>query len=220
MPSCRLALFAAALLLLLPLGIRAEPRDTERSGTRLTAAEPLPWSPDPPFAPAVKRMSALTSVGRQVFNDPSLSASGKMSCASCHDPAHAFGPPNDLPVQLGGKHLDAPGTRAVPSLMYGEFTPPFTEHFFDEDRGDIDQGPAGGRTWDGRVDRARDQIKIPLLAPNEMANESPAAIADAVKSAPYATELRTLFGDKVLDDPTAALDALGASLEAYLEYRP
>jgi len=35
--------------------------------------------------------SALTpaTLGRDIFFDPSLSASGQMSCATCHDPAHA-----------------------------------------------------------------------------------------------------------------------------------
>ena len=220
MPSRCLAFFTAALLAALPSAIRADPAHGAQSATRVAVAESLPWPADPAFAPTAERVSALTRLGRQMFNDPALSASGRMSCATCHDPAHAFGPPNDLPVQFGGKHLDQPGTRAVPSLMYGAFTPPFTEHFFDEDRGDVDQGPAGGRTWDGRVNRTRDQVRIPLLAANEMANESPAALADAVKSAPYEAEFRALFGDKVLDDPNAVLDGLGASLEAYLEYQP
>src|SRR5882724_8045523 len=47
-------------------------------------------------------VAAMTDVGRAMFSDPALSASGKLACASCHDPAHAYGPPNDLAVQLGG----------------------------------------------------------------------------------------------------------------------
>ena len=72
-------------------------------------------------------------LGRRIFFDESLSASGKMSCATCHDPAHAFGPPNALSVQLGGATLDQPGHRAVPSLKYLQVVPQFTEHFFDSD---------------------------------------------------------------------------------------
>src|SRR5437016_10262793 len=41
----------------------------------------------------------LTELGRALFSDATLSASGRMACVSCHDPAHAYGPPNDLPVQ-------------------------------------------------------------------------------------------------------------------------
>ena len=54
-----------------------------------------------------------------------------MACATCHDPNHAFGPANALPVQLGGGDLRQPGLRAVPSLKYLQVVPQFTEHFFD-----------------------------------------------------------------------------------------
>ena len=76
------------------------------------------------------------------------------------------------------------GLRAVPSLRYLQATPQFTEHFYDsDDEGDasIDNGPTGGLTWDGRVDRGRDQARLPLLSPLEMANDSPAAVVAAVR---------------------------------------
>ena len=117
--------------------------------------------------------------GGSLFFDPALSASGRMACASCHDPAHGFSAPNALSVQLGGPDLQRPGIRAVPSLMYGQDTPAFTEHYYEsEDEGDesVDQGPTGGRDWDGRVDRARDQAVLPLLDKNEMANANPGAV--------------------------------------------
>ncbi|HEY2256192.1 MAG TPA: cytochrome-c peroxidase, partial [Variovorax sp.] len=83
------------------------------------AAEDTPKPPIPAPAPnpAVVRAQAA-ELGRAIFFDASLSASGKMSCASCHSPAHAYGPPNDLAVQLGGPGLDMPGLRSVPSLRY------------------------------------------------------------------------------------------------------
>ncbi len=78
------------------------------------------------------------------------------------------------PVQRGGAATRAPGVRAVPSLMYMQNVPPFTEHFFDSDGDDsIDQGPAGGRTWDGRAQSAHDQARVPLFSPFEMANREP-----------------------------------------------
>ncbi len=49
--------------------------------------------------PSVPAMAAL---GKALFFDPALSASGRLACASCHSPAHAYGPANDLSVQLGG----------------------------------------------------------------------------------------------------------------------
>jgi cytochrome c peroxidase len=76
---------------------------------------------DAPAAP----LSAMARLGRKMFFDPTLSASGKMSCSSCHDPGHAYAPANSLPVQLGGTQLRLHGVRAVPSLTYLERTPRF-----------------------------------------------------------------------------------------------
>ena len=64
---------------------------------------------------------------------------------------------------MGGPYLDQPGFRAVPSLRYLQAVPQFTEHFFDsDDEADesVDNGPTGGLTWDGRVDRGREQARI------------------------------------------------------------
>src|SRR5579871_942947 len=57
----------------------------------------------------VPSVAGMTEVGRDLFFDRTLSASGQMSCASCHDPGSAYGPPNDLPVQLGGPDGRLPG---------------------------------------------------------------------------------------------------------------
>src|ERR1700675_2289195 len=72
-------------------------------------------------------LSLAAQVGARMFFDPRLSASGKMSCATCHDPAHAYGPPNGLAAQPGGARMSEAGTRAVPSLRYQEFTPPYED---------------------------------------------------------------------------------------------
>ncbi|HVZ13967.1 MAG TPA: cytochrome c peroxidase, partial [Bauldia sp.] len=139
----------------------------------------VPPGPDPgPLSRQAnsERVAALMDLGHRMFFDSGLSASGTMSCATCHDPTYAFGPPNALPVQLGGPHLDLPGVRAAPSIKYLQATPQFTEHFFDsEDEGDesVDNGPTGGLMWDGRADRGQDQARFPLLSPFEMANAGP-----------------------------------------------
>jgi cytochrome c peroxidase len=145
-------------------------------------------------AEAFRRAQALRELGRKMFSDPSLSASGKVSCGSCHDPAFAYGPPNSMSVQPGGKDGKQHGARAVPSLRYLQAIPPFSEHYFDESAGDdsIDNGPTGGLTWDGRVDRGRDQARIPLLSPYEMANPTPAAVVASVRKASYAPAFRKL----------------------------
>jgi cytochrome c peroxidase len=167
---------------------------------------------------AYARAAALEALGRTLFFDPSLSASGQMSCASCHDPAHGFGPPNALPVQLGGKDLRQPGLRAVPSLKYLQALPQFTEHFFEsDDEGDdsVDNGPTGGFTWDGRMDRARDQASFPLLSPFEMGNDSAADVIARARSASYAADLRKLYGDAIFDDTGKAFAAIAHALEVF-----
>ena len=76
--------------------------------------------------PRAAPLSAMAQLGRQIFYDATLSSSGRLSCASCHSPQHAYGPPNEGPVMLGGPNLSTQGARAVPSLAYLERQPPFS----------------------------------------------------------------------------------------------
>jgi cytochrome c peroxidase len=168
--------------------------------------------------PASKAMAAL---GRALFFDRSLSASGKLACATCHDPGHAFGPADDRSVERGGADNARPGVRAVPSLTYTQNVPPFTEHFFDSEGDDsVDQGPAGGRTWDGRAETAHDQARVPLLSPFEMANSSPQEVAAKVRRAPYAAEFRETFGGHVFDDAALVFKGVLLALETYQQSPP
>jgi cytochrome c peroxidase len=161
-------------------------------------------------------VAAMTALGRALFFDSSLSASRKLACATCHDPAHAFGPPNDLPVQSGGPDGRQPGVRSVPSLMYEQNIPPFSEHYFESDENDsVDQGPAGGRMWDGRSQSAHDQARVPLLSAFEMANAGPEAVIEKVEHAGYAEQFRAAFGANIFADPARAFDAVLMALEAY-----
>lgn len=167
---------------------------------------------------AFARAEALTALGKKMFFDPALSASGKQACSSCHDPHHAFGPATASPVEMGGPNLDQPGVRAVPSLRYLQAAPAFTEHFYDsEDEGDesVDNGPTGGLTWDGRADHGKDQAKIPLLSPFEMANKDEAAVTAALRKAAYADAFKAAFGTDVFDHPGDALDAAAEALGTF-----
>ena len=158
----------------------------------------------------------LTALGRKLFFDPVLSASGKTACASCHDPAHAYGPPNARAVQLAGADGKTPGFRAAPSLRYLHKVPPFTEHFFEADGNDSeDQGPAGGHTWDGRARSLHEQATLPLFSPLEMANRDGAQVVARVKAAPIAGALREAFGPHVFDDNETALRAILLCLEVF-----
>src|SRR5665213_1912239 len=149
------------------------------------------------------QVQALAALGHALFFDPSLSSSGQVACSTCHDPAHAFGPPNALAVQLAGTDMLQPGVRAVPSLKYLQAVPSFTEHFFEsEDDADesIDNGPTGGLTWDGRSDRGRDQAGFPLMSAFEMGNKDQAEVAGRVLAGGYGERIAAIAG------PGAATD--------------
>ncbi len=164
------------------------------------------------------RVRALSALGEAMFQDPRLSPSGRLACASCHSPEHAFGPPNALAVQLGGGDMRQPGARAVPSIRYLQAVPQFTEHFFEsEDEADesIDNGPTGGLTWDGRVDSGHDQARIPLLSLFEMANGSPEEAARNALAAGYGPQLAAIYGDEVLGEPTRVFDGMLKAFEVY-----
>jgi cytochrome c peroxidase len=166
----------------------------------------------------VPSAAALTAIGRALFFDPALSASGSLACASCHDPRHAFASPNARAVQRGGADRRQPGVRAAPSLMYEQNMPPFTEHFFDSDGNDgVDQGPAGGTLWDGRAQSAHEQARVPLLSEFEMANASADDVVVKVARAPYAAQFRRAFGESVFDDRGRAFKAVLLALEAFEE---
>ncbi len=158
----------------------------------------------------------LVALGRSLFSDKALSASGQVSCASCHDPAHAYAPSNRLPVQLGGPAQNLPGLRAVPSLTYHQGIPGFQEHFFDNDGNDSeDQGPTGGLDWDGRADSGHEQAAGPLLSAFEMANPDIEAVVAKLRTSPNAAAMRAAFGPRVLDDSKHAWNGLLLALEVF-----
>jgi cytochrome c peroxidase len=150
----------------------------------------------------------IVAVGRQIFFDPALSASGRMACASCHSPTHAYGPPDGLAVQLGGVQRDRQGARAVLTLRYTlNRTPVWSKQFVSNPAERLlegDEPPVGGFGWDGRFNSLHAQAEFPLLAPNEMANPSPAAVVDKLKRAPYAKDFRREFGSRIFQHPARA----------------
>jgi cytochrome c peroxidase len=161
-------------------------------------------------------LSPAAQLGRRLFFDPALSASGKQSCASCHSPEHAYGPPNDLSVQLGGPDMKQPGRRAVPSLRYLEFTPKFTRDYRIPGPDDSEEeGPTGGFTYDGAVDSLHEQALIPLLSPYEMANRNAAAVTARLRDAGYAAVFKQVSGTDLGRDPQRALEQATLALEAF-----
>ncbi|WP_061535109.1 cytochrome-c peroxidase [Collimonas arenae] len=190
-------------------------------------------------------LSAVAEVGKKIFYDQSLSASGKLSCASCHNPDNAHAPANGLAVQLGGRHVQAQGGRAVPSLRYHEHAPAFSIgpdiKPDEDDKGAVLQAaakanpiapavakstlqpaaamqevvPQGGFDWDGRAINLTDQAGGPLLAANEMANKSATQLLAKLKAAPYAKDMLQLFGPAVFTSPNLALGEAYYALALY-----
>jgi cytochrome c peroxidase len=183
--------------------------------------------------PANRPLSVMAQLGRRLFYDPRLSASGRLACASCHDPARAFGPPGGRAVVLGGADARSPGDRAVPSLEYLYRQPAFTIGPDLENGTDVPVNlgqqaqaagrqtrvlksaltpqaaatnlvPQGGLFWDGRVNTLQQQAGGPLFNAAEMAATRASALATL--EAHYASDLRLLFGPGVFANPHLALD--------------
>jgi cytochrome c peroxidase len=152
------------------------------------------------------------TLGEKIFADTSLAASGAMACATCHDPAHAHAQSNALAVQSGGPGLDVPGFRAVPSLQYLSFTPPFS--FAD------DGTPTGGFNRDGRAKDLLIQALRPLFAAHEMANATPADLVARLAATPYAAEFQQVFGRDIFDDEQATVLAVTFALAQYQRLDP
>jgi cytochrome c peroxidase len=204
-----LALSVAVLLSCLSACGGKSPAASTKAGAG-TPSAPATATP----ATAGKPLSLAAQVGQKLFFDVALSGSGKQSCATCHDPDHAYGPPNNLAVQLGGAQMTDFGNRAVPSLRYQEYTPPYAD-LLDNPDGISAPGPGGGFTWDGRAGTLAEQAAIPLLDPHEMANASGADVAAKVKAAPYAPLFLQAYGERAFDDPAAAFKNIGAALQAF-----
>jgi cytochrome c peroxidase len=161
-------------------------------------------------------VTELTDLGREMFFDPRLSASGKLSCSSCHDPQYAYGPSGPESTPSGGLTGGVRGFRAAPSLRYLQSVPAFTEHMHDTDGDDsADQGPAGGHTWDGRVQSLHDQARLPLFSAHEMANSTARLVAEKILAAPYAGRMVATFGSEVLNSPTTTVNAALLALEVF-----
>lgn len=119
------------------------------AGTAIGAGEPgretfrrpsaIPFPASNPYSPA------KAELGRQLFGDPRLSASGTIACISCHDPKHGWTDPRGQSVGEPGVPLD----RRAPGL----WNTAFGELFF----------------WDGRAANLEAQARGPIESPSEMA---------------------------------------------------
>jgi cytochrome c peroxidase len=193
--------------------------------------------------PLERPQSAMAQLGERLFHDARLSGSGRMSCASCHSPERAYGPPGDGAVIPGGPGLGTVGDRAVPSLRYLYRQPPFTigpdtENGTEPTRSLQQQArqsagralavksaqapeaaatnlvPQGGLFWDGRVNTLQQQANGPLFNPLEMNAGTPAEVVGRLEQH-YGEQFRLLFGRTVFASPRLALDEAMFAIARY-----
>jgi cytochrome c peroxidase len=154
-----------------------------------------------------RALSPEAALGEKIFHDTSLSASGRLACASCHVAAfgHAQGSP--LATPFGGPDLTRQGMRAAPSIRYLAGTPVF--HF------DAPGRPRGGFFRDGRAASLAEQAAGPLFNPREMALADASDLAARLAGATYADEFRRVFGADILARPADALARVQQALDRY-----
>ncbi|MGH8296931.1 MAG: cytochrome-c peroxidase, partial [Steroidobacteraceae bacterium] len=194
--------------------------------------------------PADPPLSAVAQLGKRLFYDERLSGSGRMSCASCHNPAFAYGPVGRSPVAMGGPHGSTPGFRAVPSLRYLYRQPPFTIGPDIQTANDIpvplarqaqaaaghsralkvaqapqaaasNLVPQGGLFWDGRADTLEQQINGPMFDPAEMDGGTVQEVAHKLACGPYAAEFERLFGPSLFENARLAVDEATFAIGRY-----
>ena len=126
---------------------------------------PVPWPEDNPYSPA------RAELGRVLFFDGRLSANGVVSCAFCHDPAHAFAGPTPLSIGVDGKMEP----RRTPTL--------------------INRAWGKSQFWDGRAATLEAQMVSPFTNPDEMGMTKD-GVAQKVRSIQgYAPLFAAAFGD-------------------------
>jgi len=158
----------AALAATLVFGVCAAP------GPGLSADEPpatplgLPfvnWPVDNPYS------AARVELGQYLFFDPRLSANGKVSCATCHPPSHAFAGGDPAPIGVTGKPL----RRRAPTIVnraYGQ-----------------------SQFLDGRAATLEAQISGPVTAPDEMGTSAQSVVEVVSNIAGYRPLFEKAFGD-------------------------
>jgi cytochrome c peroxidase len=151
--------------------------------------------------------SELAQLGALAYEERLLSSSGRMSCATCHDPAFFHGPPNARPVQVGGPLQTEFGVRASPSLRYLERQPPF-------DIGTL----RGGLMADGRANTLAEQAHLPWFSALEFGLDDNAELVRRLRLTVWGHRFFTHFGES--RDNEVIVGQLAQALDAFLREDP
>lgn len=136
------------------------------------AASAMDALPNMPPIPSDNPMTpAKIELGRKLFFDPRLSASGTVSCNSCHNVMEAGEDDRPTSVGVGGRQ----GERSAPTVWNAAY---LTVQF-----------------WDGRSATLEEQAKGPMVNPVEMGMLDHASVVKRIASIPgYQEEFRAVFG--------------------------
>ncbi|WP_018233651.1 cytochrome-c peroxidase [Thioalkalivibrio thiocyanodenitrificans] len=174
---------AAGLALGLSLG--AAVADSHDMASYKAMFEPIP-SIAP--IPADNTQTAIkVELGKMLFFEPRISASGIISCATCHNPALGF--TDRIPLAVG--HLGQVGERNTPTVLNAAFL--------------------GSQFWDGRAATLEEQALGPIEADIEMAMPLDEAVQRLKEFDVYKEMFAEVFGG---DDPINA-DNVAKSLASF-----
>lgn len=160
---------------------------------------------------AANEQELLALLGQQLFVDPALSRNGTQSCATCHDPDHAFTDPREGQAGMAvsvGDDGESHGDRNTPTLSYVAMAPDFHLASTGEYK--------GGQFWDGRAKDLAEQAGQPMLNPVEMAMPDKAAVVERLRqNAAYVEGFDKLYGPNALGDVDTAFTHAATALAAY-----
>lgn len=146
-------------------------------------------------------------LGQRLYFDTNLSQHRTQSCASCHDPSHAFVDPDGTAVSLGDDGHSV-GTRNAPTASYAAFSPWFEQ---------LEDGSyRGGQFHDGRANDLAEQALGPPLNPVEMGLPNAEAVVERLReNAYYRASFANLYGSDVLEDSDRGFKAMGEAIAAF-----
>ena len=153
----------------------------------------------------ITQKEAKISLGEKLFFEKNLSNPGGQSCASCHSPETGFSDPQHHTVSPG-INPELFGNRNAPSLAYGIFAP---ERFYN----DIDETYIGGLFYDGRSKNLETQVLGPLLNPVEMNNTSTSMVVEKIKSLPFYSDFKAIYGET--NDDNKLLSQLADAISSF-----
>ena len=150
---------------------------------------------------AVPPTGERVRLGRWLFFDTRLSKDGAISCATCHQPEHAFSQRTRVATGLGGME----GTRKVPTIV-NLAVPLRWSNFLD--------APPGAFFWDGRARSLEEQALEPIANAIEMGSTHAAMIDTLTRIRSY-----TRYFDEAFGTPAISKERVAHAIADYVRTR-